>query len=193
MVKCFEMDDFLKQARKLAYNEVEKTGMPIKLHVGLACGVGKRLAKKLKANAGIVEAGTLLMDCLIGQAIRKEKLEKHVEMSLDKTNELLGQSTLSDKEKENIRHCALEHHGVDKFHSLESEICCNADCYRFASVKGITYAMRFLREMPFKDLIELLEKKFNEKVSVLTLDVCKRELKEEIKLIKSFLVHLKPN
>ena len=85
----------------------------------------------------------------------------------------------------------LEHHGVGKFHSLESEICCNADCYRFISIKGFSYAMRFLRDMPFSDLVNLLENKSKEKWKALTLDICKKELKTQYNLITSFLEELK--
>jgi len=185
------MKNFLIQARKLAYDEFEKTGMPLKQHIDLACETGKRLAKELKADVEIVEAGTLLMDCLIGQAIQGGKLEKHVEMSLSKANELLGKSELSDEQKENIRHCIAEHHGADKFYSLESEICCNADCYRFTSVKGFSYAMRYLREMPFADLVALLSKKVNEKWSLLSLDICKGELTDQHEVLEKVLSELK--
>ena len=185
------MKDFLKQARKLAYDEIEKTGMPLKLHVDLSCETAKRLAKELGANIDVIEAGTLLMDCLIGQALKEGRLQDHVQMSLDRANELLEQFPLSDEDKENIRHCISEHHGVDKFYSLESEICCNADCYRFISIKGFSYAMRYLREMPFKDLIELLSKKVDEKWSALSLDVCKKELVSQHELLESLLNKLK--
>ncbi len=184
------MNDFLKKARRLAFDEIEKTKMPIKLHVDLSCEVGKKLAEKLGASADIVEAGTLLMDCLIGKAIQENRLQDHVQMSLDKTNELLEESSLSEKEKENIRHCVSQHHGAKKFYSLESEICCNADCYRFVSTKGIAYALRFLRDMPFDDLTSLLTKKFEEKSNALTLDVCKKELKKEMNIASDLLTYL---
>ncbi len=185
------MKNFLTQAEKLAYNEFERTGMPLKQHIDLACETGKRLAKELGANVDIVEAGTLLMDCLIGQAIQERKLEKHIEMSLAKVNELLKKSKLSDKQKENIRHCITEHHGSDKFYSLESEICCNADCYRFISIKGFSYAMRYLREMSFDDLVNLLEKKVNEKWGLVSLDVCKHELSGQHEILEKMLGELK--
>ena len=185
------MKGFIKQARKLAYDEVERTGMPIELHVDLACEVSKKLARKLGADMEIVEAGTLLMDCLIGQAAQEGRLENHVQMSLNKANKLLEQSSLSDEEKENIRHCISEHHGADKFYSLESEICCNADCYRFVSIKGFSYAMRYLRDMPFMDLIELLSKKVDEKWGVMSLDICKKELVSQHEVLKSLLSELK--
>jgi len=184
------MQNFLQQVHKLVYDEVEKTGMPLKLHVDLACEVGKRLAKELGANTDIVEAGTLLMDCLIGKAIKEGRLSEHVQMSLDKANELIEQSSLSDAEKENIRHCISEHHGSEKFYSLESEICCNADCYRFTSVKGFSYAMRYLREMLFNDLIKLLRNKVDEKWSVLSLDICKKELESQHQVLNNLLSSL---
>jgi hypothetical protein len=39
------MKNFLIEARKLAYSEVKKTGMPVKLHVDLAVETAKKLAK----------------------------------------------------------------------------------------------------------------------------------------------------
>ncbi|MCR4330205.1 MAG: hypothetical protein NUV65_06710 [Candidatus Roizmanbacteria bacterium] len=185
------MKDFLELARKFGYEEVERTGMPLKLHVDLACQVGKRLAEILGANVEIVEIGTLLMDCMIGQAIKQGKLNEHIRMSAEKADELLSHSNLSSKDKENIRHCVLEHHGADKFYSLESEICCNADCYRFTSVKGFSYAMRYMREMPFVDMVNLLENKVAEKWGLVSLDICKKELSPQHSVLKSFLKKLK--
>lgn len=185
------MKNFLIEAREFAYNEIEKTGMPLKTHVDLSCSVGSRLAKELGANAYIVEAGTLLMDCVIGQAIQQGKIEEHIPMSLDRANKLLTQSSLSNEEKENIRHCITEHHGERKFYSLESEICCNADCYRFTSVEGFMYAVRYMRDMPFPNLITLLEKKVDEKWNALSLYNCKRELMEDHEILKKLLVGFK--
>lgn len=185
------MEKFLEEARKLAYSEVEKTGMPIKLHVDLATDTAKRIAKDLGANVEIVEAGTLLMDCLIGQALKENRSSEHVAMSLERTNELMKDFSFSEDDKENIRHCVLEHHGVENFYSLESEICCNADCYRFISIKGFSYAMRYLREMKFEDLVKLLNQKSEEKLNALSLDITKKELKDQYKLISEFLIKLK--
>ena len=185
------MNDFTKIAIDFAYKEQKRTSMPLVQHIELSSVVGIKLAKELGANVQIVEAGTYLMDCMIGEALKKGKLSEHIMMSADKTDELLSRTDLSESDKENIKHCVLEHHGVGKFHSLESEICCNADCYRFISIKGFSYAMRFLRDMPFSDLVNLLENKSKEKWKALTLDICKKELKTQYNLITSFLEELK--
>ena len=38
----------------------------------------KKLLKKLGANIDIVEAGTLLMDCALGRALKENRLKDHV-------------------------------------------------------------------------------------------------------------------
>lgn len=184
------MKNFIEVAKNFAYAEQERTGMPLKQHIDLSCQKAKELAEKLDADIEIVTAGTLLMDCVIGTAIKEGKISDHVQMCLDKTIELLEKTELPESTKENIRHCVSEHHGADKFYSLESEICCNADCYRFASAKGFFYTVRFLRDMPIDESIKLLRNKFNEKRNVLTLGSCKKELKDELVTIDDFITKL---
>lgn len=184
------MEEFLIEAKKLAYSESEKMGMPIKQHIDLATETSIRLAKDLKANVNIVEAGTLLMDCMIGQALKENKLADHIDMSLKKAKELFENSSLSQEEKDNISHYILEHHGTKEFYSIESEICCNSDCYRFASIKGFMFATRYLREMPFSDLLNKLKEKVNEKQNAITLDIAKKELETEYIVINELLKKL---
>jgi len=184
------MEKFLIEARKLAYSETEKYGTPPVPLIDLATSVGKGLSKELNANVDIVEAGTLLMDCALGQALKENRGSEHVQMSLDKANELINVSSLSPEEKENIRHCIQEHHGVSKFYSLESEICCNADCYRFISIKGFILSIKYGREMSFEDLTVLLKNKVNEKWNTLSLDISKKELVSQYESIILLLKNL---
>lgn len=178
------MDELLRLAEKTAYDEVQETGMPVKQHVDVSREKAIELAKEMQANIKIVEIGTLLMDCMIGEAAKAGKIDQHIEMSLEKTNELLDMINISEDDKKNIRHCVKEHHGVSNFYSLESEICCNADCYRFTSIKGFVLGIRYLRDMPFKDLITLLDKKADEKWKVISIDSVKQELSPQYQAIK---------
>ena len=77
------MEDFLIEARKLTYGEIERTEIPSKYQADVTVEAGRRLAKKLGVNADIVEAGTLLMDCMLGQAIKENGLEGKVRLALD--------------------------------------------------------------------------------------------------------------
>ena len=185
------MEDFLKELRKLAYGEIDKTKIPARMQVDFTTEIGKKLAKKLGANIDIVEAGTLLMDCMVGQAVNENRQKEHVQMGLEKTNELLEKSSLSEEEKENIRHCVLEHHGVEKFYSTESEICCNADCYKFISIEGFIITTRYTREMPFGDLIKLLKNKLEKKWNAISLDIVKKELTPQHQALLEVLKGLK--
>ena len=96
------MEDFLTKARELAYGEIDRTGLPLRVHLDLSVDTAKRLARELGVNVDIVEAGALLMDCALGQAMKEGKQGEHVKMSADKANELLTQSSLLEEEKENI-------------------------------------------------------------------------------------------
>lgn len=185
------MRKLIERARKIAFGENRRTKMPVKEHIDLSTEVAIKLAKELDADPEIVEVASLMMDCLIGQAMQKGKIEDHIDMSLERTKELLKKTDIPNSKKENILKCVEEHHGTDRFHSLESEICCNADCYRFISIKGFTYAIRYLRDMEFSGLMEILNKKADEKWKALTLDICKKELKEQYKLIQKYLAYLR--
>lgn len=160
---------------------------PILQHQQIADENGQKLAQKLNADPKIVLLGTMFMDCKIGLAIKENRIKDHVQMSYKTAKEILDKDPdITSEEKNNVLHCVLEHHGTPKFYSLESEICCNADCYRFASIQGIFYTIRYIRDMPDANLYQLLKNKFTEKSQTITLDIVKNELKEDIKIINEF-------
>jgi len=166
---------------------VYKQGAPSIFHIDLARNKAVELARKLKGDEKVVELGALLMDCMIAKALALGKLPEHVKMSEDKVAALLVKSRLSDEEKANVLRCVREHHGVKKFYSLESEICCNADCYRFASVSGVIGGMINSPGIPLDELAKLYSLKADEKWNALSLGICKRELKDQYRIIKLFL------
>ncbi len=186
------MDKLIQEAKELAYAEAKKHSIPILKHIDLATHKGVSLAKDLGANDKIVEIGTLLMDVKIGEAVSLEKLSEHVKMSHDFTKELLCKyPEISKEDKKNIEACVLEHHGEKNFYSLESEICCNADCYRFCTIEGVSYVLRYFRDIEFEDLVTLINKKIDEKWDALSLDICKKELKPQYEILQKFMSYLK--
>jgi len=178
----------IRKVEDFVYAEVDKYKAPSRFHIDLANEKGQWLAKKLNANRDVVYLGTLLMDCMLGKAYSHGKLPEHVRMSVKKVEELLSQDEkITEEEKENILHCVKGHHGVKKFFSLESEIVCNSDCYRFSSVKGVLGGMSNMRDMNLDEMIKLYSKKADEKWNALSLDICKKELKPQYKAIKEML------
>ncbi|MCA9386025.1 hypothetical protein KC717_05245 [Candidatus Dojkabacteria bacterium] len=183
--------DVIEAANELAYSEALDTDLPLVKHIDISTATGLRLAEELGANVDVVEAGTYFMDCMIGQAYKQKKLDKHVEMSRDAAADLMDKIKFDDKDAYTaILKCVEEHHGGVDFHSLESEICCNADCYRFISIEGFISAVRYLRDMDFEDLVKLLRNKVDEKWNALTLDICKEELEPQYKLINQMFEQL---
>lgn len=164
---------------------------PMLQHQQISDENGQKLAQKLNANSKIVLLGTMLMDCKIVLAIKEGRQPEHIQMSYEAAKEILDKdSNITSEEKDNVLHCVLEHHGAPKFYSLESEICCNADCYRFASIQGIFYTIRYIREMPDVNLYQLLKNKFAEKSKAITLDIVKEELKSDLEIIPQFINQL---
>ena len=161
---------------------------PMLQHQQVSDNVGQKLAQKLTSDSKIVILGTMLMDCKIGLAIKENRLPDHIQMSYEAAKEILDKDTdITSKEKENILHCVLEHHGSQKFYSLESEICCNADCYRFASIQGFFYTLRYFRPMPDEDFYQLLKNKFTEKSQAITLDIVHDELDPQIIILQNLI------
>ncbi|KKP69349.1 hypothetical protein A2X44_04320 [candidate division CPR3 bacterium GWF2_35_18] len=178
----------LQQANQFALSEIEKYQVPSKFHLELANNKGQILSQKLKANESIVYLGTTLMDCGLGEVFSKGNLKEHINTGVTKTKNFLDSfSELSRREKENILACVSEHHGVPKFFSLESEICCNSDCYRFVSVEGVLGGIINGRKMELENMVKLYLQKADEKWNALSLDICRKELRTQYKSIKEFL------
>jgi len=178
----------IQEAESFVYSQAKKFQVPSVFHIKLSNKKGQQLAEKLGANRDIVLLGTLLMDCMLGKAVSEGKISEHVEMSFEKAVQFLSSfSEITSEEKENILSCVKEHHGTDSFYSLESEIVCNADCYRFVSIEGVVGGIHNGRQMNVNDLISLYEKKAEEKWHIISLDICKKELELQYKLIKQFL------
>ncbi|MFA5136190.1 MAG: hypothetical protein WC489_02255 [Patescibacteria group bacterium] len=171
-----------------ASKQSELYEVPSLFQLNLSKEKGQVLAKKLSADTNIVLLGTLLMDCMLGPTFKARKMQEHVHMSVSRADEILSKNPdLSPEEKENILKCVMEHHGAKRFFSLESEICSNADCYRFASVAGFLGSLAYGPNLPFKKRIKLLHDKADEKWNLITLSAVKKELTPQYKAIKNLL------
>jgi hypothetical protein len=148
------IDKLLQRAKEFALEQSKQTGAPSTFNLELSNEKGQWLAEKLGADKKIVLIGTSLMDCQLGLAMKQGKIAKHIELSAQKMEEILaGFPEIDNITKKKIIYCVKQHHGAEKFHSLEAEICCNADCYRFASLKGFVDGLRSFGDMP-KRIIE---------------------------------------
>jgi len=181
-------DSLIERANIIAKEESERTGVPILDVIELANNEGQRLAELKGADKRTVLLGTLLMDAWLGEAMKEGKQPEHAEYCAGKAEELLDRfPEVSPEERENILSCVREHHGGTKFHSIESEICCNADCYRFASIRGMFASLARMRRMPLTDLNGLLRAKLEEKWKAITIFEVKEELEPEYWKIRDFL------
>jgi len=184
--------DLIKEAEEFAFKEAADFQTPAPLHLVVANEAGQKLAKALGANEDIVLLGTLLMDCKLGYARSIGKPLEHEELSRQAAEAIISKYTnIRPDEAANIYQCILQHHGGVQFFSRESEVTCNADCYRFLSIKGLVSGIKGFRDMPMSELMELFNQKLEEKWNALSLDICKQELEPQYRAIKEFLAQYK--
>ncbi|MFA5031151.1 MAG: hypothetical protein WC495_06220 [Patescibacteria group bacterium] len=173
---------------RLAKQQAITTGTPSVFHVGYINEVAQRLAEELHARKDIVALGTNLMDYMIGVALLQNRVKEHVQMGVDEAQKILRDfSEMTAEEKDEVLWCVREHHGVNKFHSLESEICCNADCYKFVSVKGFFGGLNAGTSRSYEEALDVYKKKVEEKWNALSLAHYKEKLEPQYKAIKQFL------
>ena len=179
----------IKKAHEFAIEEIEKTGHPALENFELSNKKGQEIADKLSADKNIVMLGTILMDLKLGECLNEKKLTEHVKRSSDAASKFLNEFYLDKEIKNNILNCIEAHHAKIPFNCKEAEICANADCYRFLHPKGFIVCIGFLnQEMKnTSEVINFMKSKITEKENILSLDICKKELKEHITAIKNIL------
>lgn len=184
----------LEELVKIAYDynesELARNKSEIKVLDDLALEKAIKMAEEMNANKTIIQIAMSLMDSKLPEASKEGVPKEHIGRALVVADEYLKQltdATLEDKEK--IINCIKEHHGCEKYSSIESEICANADCYKFLSPRGImAYASILARR--HNDLNfewNKLEAKMDEKYAIMTMDKVKEELEPVYLMFKDIL------
>lgn len=175
------MEDLVKIADEFNRDEIQKYNPDMQFLQDVSFNAGIRLAKKYGADENIVKIGISLMDCKLPEASHLGTPKQHILMSADATKEILKKADFLDEAtKENIIKCVEQHHGAEKFFSIEAEVVANSDCYRFIHPKGVLYYSSMLgrRFHDFNKELQQLEFKLNEKHNILSLDLAKQELEQ---------------
>lgn len=175
----------IKDVREWSLREILNTGSPpLELHK-ICVETAHRLAKKNDVDVEVITLGIELIDIKLGESIKKGEVKNHVKISEDAAKEFLNKYDIDNKMKENVLSCIREHHG-NVFSSKESEICANADCYKFLTLKGFILFTAEIKEREDKSFNEALKyayEKYKEKKKILTLEYSKKELESEMKII----------
>jgi hypothetical protein len=187
------MKEIIRKAEEFALSEIKKYGLPSMMNYNISNEKGLELSKQFDANSDIVQIGTRLMDIKLGEALTKGRIQEHIAMGVTATEEFLSQFELINDVKEQIVACVKEHHGVKNWTSKESEICANADCYRFLLVENWLEFLHSLgaEDSTFEEDLALAESKLEEKWTILSIDSCKVELTSHYNMIKKIIAKVK--
>jgi hypothetical protein len=180
------LSEVYEAAYKYALDEIAKYGLPSLVHLYLSLDKGTQIANNLNCDNYLVRIGICLMDLKLGEAFKKNEQNKHVEYSLKAAKEFLERFDILPKQKEILLNTIAAHHKAVPFISIESEICANADCYRFMHPLGVFYYLVTLgkRDMAPLQILEAAESKLDEKLNILSLDYCKKELMDSYHAFK---------
>lgn len=172
------IEELVKKVDDFCREETMKYRPNILFLYDLAMENAVRLAKEYNADENIVRIGISMMDSKLPYAGHIGTPKEHIKMGVEKIEEFLKDVDTDEKTKENIIKCVEEHHGVEKFYSIESEIVANADTYKFVHPKGVLYYASMLgrEKNDFTFELEQLEFKLKEKYNVISLDSVKEEL-----------------
>ncbi len=173
------IEELIEKAYNFNRGEIRKYNPDMEFLDDISWDAGIKLAKEYGADENIVKVALSMMDSKLPEAAHLGIGKQHVLMSVDATKELLKDvECLTEKDKENIIRCVEEHHGVEKYYSIEAEIVANADCYRFVSPKGVLfYASMLGRKFhDFNKELEQLNFKLKEKHNTISLPLVKEEL-----------------
>lgn len=184
------LKELINYADKFNRDELKKYNYDLEPMYDIALREGKRLAKLYNANEDIVTISLALIDAKLPEAVRLGTPKEHTKMGILAAEEILDKVTdMPEDAKTNILKCIEEHHGKDKYFSIESEVVANADCYKFLSPKGIiTYISILGRRLnDFEKEWDQLEMKMDEKFQHISLSIAKEELTDCYMTFKKYL------
>ncbi len=184
-----DKNKIVEEIEKVAIEEFKKNKVSTLWVFHIANLEGLRIAKELKADEFVVQLGTRLMDFKLPEAIKNNKLSQYVEMSIVAAKEFLVKYNLDNFVYDKVINSIAAHHKEIEWNSLESEICANADCYKFLKVKNWLKYLHTLsgRGYGFEEAYNMAKAKFIEKLKILSLDFCKQDLKDDIEIIQNII------
>lgn len=183
------IQDLVIKADQFNKDEIDKYKAGYMDIYNLTLESGIKLAKELKADENVVKIAIAMADSKLPEASSIGEPKRHTMMAIEATKDLLKDANIDETQKQNIIKCVEEHHGVDNFYSIESEIVCNADCYKFLHPKGVFSYCSILGRR-FNNLpkeLEQLEYKMDEKYNALSIPMLKQELEPYYKSFKELI------
>lgn len=174
-----KLEKLVNDARDFCLSEIREFNPDIEIFFYFLLKKTSELAEYYHADKEIIQIGLYLMDAMAPRLAKQNMRERHVEIGVEKTKELLEKYDIDENTKEKIINCVAAHHGDEKYLSIEAEICANIDCYNFIHPRGVFAYCLILKRRFDNELDKILnqiEYKLHEKYNLISLDKVKEEL-----------------
>ena len=168
-----KLEDLVKESREFCLSEIREFNPDIEIFFDFLLKKGNELADYYNADKEIIQIGLYLMDATGPRLAKKNMREKHVEIGVEKTKEILTRYDIDQATKDKIINCVAAHHRDEEFLSIEAEICANIDCYNFIHPRGVFAYCLVLKNRFGNDLDKILDQieyKLKEKYNIISLD-----------------------
>jgi hypothetical protein len=178
--------DIVQRSRKLMYTQTKKNKAPAWLLTELAVQKGTELAKKYKVDEKLVVTALYLAHTVFSPVWDGEVQQHHPELSAKFVKPYLNKWGISQKEQEIILNSIETHHAKVPGKYKISEVVRNAECFKFVTLKGSLIWLHEcgLRGYPWKESVDKVLQKMEQKRKLLTLQDCKKIAETNCKIIR---------
>jgi len=187
--------NLLNLSKELMRKQTQKNKAPAWLLTELAILKGKELSKKYNVDERLVKTSLYLAHTVFTTRFGDEIRTNHPKLSAEFVKKYLDEWQVNKNEQETILNAIEAHHNKVPTESKIAEVMKNAECFKFVTVEGSLIWLHNLgiRQVPFKEAINKVIQKMEQKKRLLTLDNCIKEAEENCnKILELFKWVIQP-
>lgn len=160
--------------------QTQKNKAPPWLLTEIIIKKGKELSKKEGIDERLVLTSLYLAHTIFSPIWKGEIQKNHPKLSSDFVKKYLDEWNVNKKEQEIILNSIEAHHGKVPTKSKIAEVVKNAECFKFVTVEGSLIWLHELgfRQVPFKEAVDKVIEKMEQKRKHLTFPDCIKEAEE---------------
>ncbi len=183
------MKDIVKLSEELMRKQTQVNKAPAWLLTELAIKKGKELSKKHDVDERLVLTSLYLAHTIFSLVWQGNIQENHPELSSEFVKKYLDEWSVDKNKQEIILNAIEAHHNKVPTKSKIAEVVKNAECFKFVTVEGSLIWLHELgiRQIPFKEAVDKVIQKMEQKKSLLTFDDCIQEAEKNCNKILELL------
>lgn len=181
--------DIINLSKELMHKQAQKNKAPAWLLTEIAIKKGKELSKKYDVDERLVLISLYLAHTIFSPIWKGDVQKNHPKLSSKFVKKYLDEWNIDKNEQEIILNAIEAHHNKIPTKSKIAEVVKNAECFKFVTIEGSLILLHELglRQIPFKEAVDKVIQKMEQKKSLLTFDNCIQEAEKNCNKILELL------